>query len=90
MYAMDTSMALGLFIILPLVALAIGAIVLLVVLVARVAGGNGRKESLREETRMIQEMYSELSGLVSRVETLETLLLDSHRKAENSDNDVQR
>lgn len=58
----------------------IGSTVLMAVKIVR--GGVSRKSqiSAAEEARMIQEIYQGLSQMEERVETLETLILDSKGK----------
>ena len=48
----------------------------------RHGGGISRHDRRQqtEEARMVQEIYNGLSKLEERVETLETILMDSHRK----------
>jgi phage shock protein B len=47
-----------------------------------IKGGVSRKERKHQsdETRMIQEIYQGLSRMEERVESLETILLDSEKK----------
>ncbi len=67
--------------------LAVGLTVLLAMLL-RGGGGSGA-ESRREEARMIQEMYAEVAKLGSRVEALETLLLDVKGRTEDTQHGPQ-
>lgn len=43
--------------------------------------GNSSKQEQQEEARLVQELYKGLSRMESRIETLETILLD--RKKSN-------
>ena len=43
------------------------------------SGGRG-KEQQTEQARLIQELYHGLRNMEKRVESLETILLDKHRK----------
>ena len=48
-------------------------------------GGISRpqRERMAEETRMIQEIYSGLSEMEARIETLETILMDGQEKEDH-------
>lgn len=58
----------------------IGSTILMAIKIIK--GGVSRKDRKHqsEETRMIQEIYQGLSRMEERVESLETLLLDSEKK----------
>ena len=63
-------------------------LVLICFAVLRALKGNGLKgrEQRRtdaEESRMIQEIHRGLAGLEKRVESLETILLDLHRRTDS-------
>ena len=61
--------------------LAIGAWML----VKLVGGGSKERETSEEESRLIQEIYHGLGRMESRVETLETLLLDREKREARHD-----
>jgi phage shock protein B len=45
--------------------------------------GNSKSEA--EETKLIQEMYSDLTDLEERIETLETILIERERQRKKED-----
>lgn len=63
--------------IIVLVAMGLGAAVLLALLsTCRSRGGGGGKALDAEETRLIQDLHRNLARMEDRIESLETLLLD--------------
>jgi len=45
----------------------------------------GNSQSEAEETKLIQEMYSDLTDLDERIETLETILIERERQRKKED-----
>ncbi len=73
-----------------IVAIVFGSIIIILTIIASTillaiktvkggASGKGRQQA-NEETKMIQEIYQGLSRMETRIEALETLLLEKERK----------
>ena len=58
-------------------------VIVLIALAKLLLGGSSRKsrDGAADETRIIQEIYSGLARMEQRVESLETILLDSEKGA---------
>ena len=53
---------------------------------ARILKGNGSAgRSARDESRLLQEMHRSLNGLESRIEALETILIETKEQKESRD-----
>jgi phage shock protein B len=60
--------------------LIIGGVILVAIRIIKGGSPHGGDAMSSEETRVIQEIYQGLSRMEERVEALETILLDQHRK----------
>lgn len=59
----------------------LGLIIIGIIRAAKTGGiSKKEKQSLSEETKMIQDIYKGLSKMEERVEALETILMDRQRK----------
>ena len=58
----------------------IAGTILLAIRMIKAGSSPKDRQQLADETRMIQEIYQGMSELENRVESLETILLDSEKK----------
>ena len=69
-----------------LLTIGVAAFLTMLALFGVLTGGRGAaaRKAQAEEAKMIQEMYRDLSELVQRIDSLETILLDREHRAEEA------
>ena len=82
---METGASLVFFVILTVVGIPVLCITLVILAVVLRSGNSAKKRGkLAEETRLIQEMHQQLGKLETRIESLETIVLEPERGKEPS------
>ena len=64
----------------PLAALAIPIVAIICGTILKLCGRDGPQESNPDDIKLIQELHQGLSKMEQRIEALETIMYDQHRK----------
>jgi phage shock protein B len=81
----DSDNIMGIFAIFIIFGLPTLCVTFLVLYSMRRGKGKKRSSEEAEETKLIQEMYSDLTDLEERIETLETILIERERQRKKED-----